>query len=103
MTFHPKLVRDKIPKVIRESGKECSYRKLDPDEYPAHLCKKMREELLEFEETPNLEEAADIYEVFLAMLSHWKLSVSDVTATAQSKSRTRGGFFEGVFLESVEE
>lgn len=103
MTFHPKMVRDKIPDVIRSSGKECSYRKLTSEEYASHLCEKMREELGEFEETPNLEEAADIYEVYLAMLAHWDLPISDVAATAWAKRKERGGFFDGVFLESVGE
>lgn len=103
MTFHPKLVRDKIPEVIRASGKECSYRKLLPSEYATHLYEKMREEVLEFEETPNIEEAADIYEVFLAMLTHWELPISEVVEAVWDKRQTRGGFFEGVFLESVEE
>ena len=57
-----KLVRDKIPDIIKENGKKCKYHVADHSEYKASLYEKMREELDEFIDTPCYEEAADIYE-----------------------------------------
>ena len=36
-----KLVRDLIPRIIEESGKECDYHIADRDEYNTELFKKM--------------------------------------------------------------
>ncbi len=102
MTFHPKLVRDKIPQIITASGKSCKYRQLSDAEYESALYEKLREELSEFEETPSVEEAADMYEVLLAMMHHWGLSASAVTEAAYEKRMTRGGFGEKIFLENIE-
>ena len=62
-----KLVRDKIPNIIEESGKECEYHTATYDEYKLSLYAKMQEELGEFIESPCAEEAADMYEVLRAI------------------------------------
>ena len=61
-----KLVRDKIPQIIEESGRSCEYHVASHDEYKTRLYEKMREELDEFIEAPCEEEAADMYEVLQA-------------------------------------
>ena len=48
MITHRKLVRDKIPQIIGNSGKTCQTRVLSDDEYITALDMKLREELNEY-------------------------------------------------------
>jgi predicted house-cleaning noncanonical NTP pyrophosphatase (MazG superfamily) len=102
MSFQAKLVRDKIPEIIEKSGKSCRHSVLTDAEYDFYLIEKLQEELSEFAETPCLEEAADIYEVFLSMLKNWKLEMKDVMTVAEAKRDLRGGFSEKILLEHVD-
>ena len=96
-----KLVRDRIPELIREDGKEVVCRVVRDEEYEAYLIDKMTEEVEEFRKTPTLEEAADIYEVFLTFLKNWGIELSDVRKFAQYKSRQRGKFDGGIVLQEI--
>jgi len=98
-----KLVRDRIPEIMRAAGKEARFGIVRDDAYSKALINKMFEEVTEFYETPCIEEAADIYEVFLTFLKHWGLELSDVRKFAQYKSRERGKFDGGIILEEVVE
>ena len=84
-----KLVRDKIPDVIKVSGCVAKYHFATNEDYPKLLYAKMVEELEEFEQTPSLEEAADMLEVFVSMLKFHKLSMDDVEAAAREKRSIR--------------
>lgn len=96
-----KLVRDNIPDIIEKTGKKCVYRIACPQEYQVLLYEKMREELVEFIEDPCIEEAADMYEVFLSILRYHKIDICDAILTASSKKEDRGGFSKGIILEVV--
>lgn len=95
-----KLVRDKIPEIIRADGLEPSMRILDDDEYLAELVKKLREELAEFESDQSLEELADIAEVVLA-LADVLGGRAELEKTRKEKSAKRGGFKKKIYLENV--
>ncbi len=97
----PKLVRDNIPEIIKKSGKQISLREAKDRELEIFLIRKMVEEVSEFEDTPNLEEAADIYEVFLAFLDNWNLDFSEVKEAARLKRSKRGSFQKGLILEEI--
>ena len=78
MSDLPKLVRNKIPSLIRDSGRACEYRTANRQEMPQLLFEKLEEEMKEFAEDPGVEEASDMYEVFLAILNHWNIDFSSV-------------------------
>ena len=44
-----KLIRDRIPEIIEKAGHESKVRVLDDDEYFTSLCKKLQEEVDEFQ------------------------------------------------------
>jgi predicted house-cleaning noncanonical NTP pyrophosphatase (MazG superfamily) len=98
-----KLVRDKIPQIIEESGKSCEYHIADDDEYKTRLYEKMCEEIAEFIETPCYEEAADIYEVFSSICAAHGMNIEGVAQRASVKKLQRGGFIDRIVLEAVNE
>ncbi len=97
----PKLVRDRIPEIIKESGREPVHRKASSFELNYLLIEKMKEELNEFKHSPCLEEAADMYEVFLSILDHWNLEFSKVKNVALMKKDIRGSFESGIVLDEI--
>jgi predicted house-cleaning noncanonical NTP pyrophosphatase (MazG superfamily) len=97
-----KLIRDKIPQIIKAAGGTGQrYHVAERDEYRQRLFNKMREELDEFVEEPCLEEAADMYEVFLSILREHNLDFAEVVFKAQDKKEARGGFRERIVLENI--
>ena len=73
---HNKLIRDCIPKIIRQAGRECKIETMSQSEYHQALLKKLIEEAKEAAEAkPDnlMEELADIYEVIDAILANLKI------------------------------
>ncbi len=102
-----KLVRDKIPEIIQESGKNCDFYQLDPESILSALMEKLKEEVSEFLASQTkeewLEELSDVQEVILALLHAKGLSFSNLEEKRLEKRKHRGGFKKGYFLNSVGE
>lgn len=64
---YKKLVRDKVPDIIRRQGERPITRALNEGEYLEELIRKLREEVAEFEADRSVEELADIKEVTIAI------------------------------------
>jgi predicted house-cleaning noncanonical NTP pyrophosphatase (MazG superfamily) len=94
-------VRDKIPGIIRDAGSDCRVHSVRESELTYYLAKKMQEEITEFIKDPSVEEAADIYEVFLTLLRTWNIDMPDVIFKAEDKRQSRGGFTQGIILDEV--
>ena len=98
MVIYNKAIRDKIPEIIKESGKNCNVKKLDNSEFLIRLEKKLVEELEEYQESKNVEELADILEV-IYRISKLKGVVSDeLDEIRQKKAEQRGKFDDNLFL-----
>jgi predicted house-cleaning noncanonical NTP pyrophosphatase (MazG superfamily) len=98
-----KLVRDRIPEIIEADGRVPMRRTLTEDEYGDALLAKLQEEASELAgaaPADRLEEAADVYEVLLALVAHTGHSLEDLTRAADRKRTERGGFLGRVWLES---
>ena len=65
--IYNKLVRDKIPEIIKKNGSSCEVRKLSDNEYIEMLDAKLIEEVKEYQESQDIEEIADILEVLMAI------------------------------------
>ncbi len=96
-----KLVRDKIPEIIHKSGKITVTHVALGDEAKKAVIAKMYEEIQEFEEEPSLEEAADIYQVFMTLLTVHNLTFDNVIKKAVYKSADRGRFDQMIILDEV--
>lgn len=96
-----KLVRDKIPQIIEQSGSVCRYRTLEHDRYLACLDEKLNEEVAEYQQSKALEELADILEVMRAVVTARGYTWQELEDLRQEKYNSRGGFADRVFLEEV--
>lgn len=98
---HDKLVRDRIPEIIEQSGKTCTTRILPEAEYLAALDAKLQEELEEYQADKSMEELADLLEVMMAVCEARGHTFAEVEAIRRAKAAKRGGFRERILLESV--
>lgn len=98
-----KLVRDKIPEMIRRQGEKPNIRILDEEAYIRCLEQKLDEEVAEYHRDKNLEELADILEVVYALADSLGCSRAQLMEAYQRKHDARGGFANRVFLISKED
>ena len=97
-----KLVRDKIPEMIRAGDETPITRILEDAEYRERLEEKLDEEVAEFHKDQNIEELADILEVVLALNDSLGYSREELELAYLEKHEARGGFSDRVFLISKE-
>jgi len=98
---YDKLIRDRIPEIVRASGKQCVFRVLERQEYLERLDQKLREELNEYLESGSLEELADLTEVIHAVVLARGHTLTELEQARADKARDRGGFQKRLLLEAV--
>jgi predicted house-cleaning noncanonical NTP pyrophosphatase (MazG superfamily) len=107
MPIYNKLVRDRIPRVIESTGKQFSTRILNDEEYIKELKNKSFEELQEYVNANNdenaIEELADLLEIIHALAKCHGASFEEVEEVRRKKAEKRGGFKEKIFLNEVED
>jgi predicted house-cleaning noncanonical NTP pyrophosphatase (MazG superfamily) len=101
--IYRKLVRDKIPEIIRNNHKLPKTHVLSDAEYTIALQKKLQEEVNEFLQDNNEEELADILEVLYALAATLAISPQELEAIRERKATERGSFSQKIYLEHVEE
>ena len=101
--FYNKLVRDKIPEIIEETGKDFAVRQECGTRLRDYAMRKLQEEVMEFVENPCAEEAADIMEIMNFICHRSGIHEHTILAEATAKRVSRGGFDMGLILEWVEE
>lgn len=99
MKIYNKLVRDKIPEIMKKNGADPVIKILDDEEYLDELNKKLLEELNEYLESSNIEELADLEEVLLAILKNKNISQDEFNEIRLTKVKKRGSFNNKIFLE----
>ncbi|MGR3777098.1 nucleoside triphosphate pyrophosphohydrolase [Bacillus paramycoides] len=105
MPTYNKLIRDKIPQIIKNNGKTPTTRILPQDEYIKEICKKTEEELTEYLEAKTkehkLEELADLLELINALAEHEGTTLEEINNIRTKKAKERGGFQNRTFLIEV--
>ena len=105
-----RLVRDKIPDIIRRSGRTPRVTRLPADAYRNALMDKLREEVAELGAAQAaesvLEEAGDVLEVLTAIAAEHGATLDTIIDVARKKRAERGGFamrlwFDGVDADSL--
>lgn len=101
-----KLIRDKIPELIRASGRVPRVSALSPAAYVTALQAKLHEEAAELVAASStedvVEEAADIIEVIAAIVAEHGATLDNVIDVARAKRARRGGFDKRLWLHGVE-
>lgn len=104
MKIYNKLVRDKIPDIIKaDKGCSCKIRTLEDEEYLEELNIKMQEELKEYLDSGDVEELADLEEVIRAILDVKKVSYEEFEKIRLKKVEKRGAFKDKIFLIEADE
>jgi len=73
-----KLVRDKIPEIIKDNGNIPITHIASNEEYKEKLKTKLKEEVNEFLEESNKEELADILEVIYAICDFYEIDKEEL-------------------------
>jgi predicted house-cleaning noncanonical NTP pyrophosphatase (MazG superfamily) len=97
-----KAVRDKIPEIIRKSGKSCTIKQLDDTEFLSALEKKLMEEIHEYYENRSVEELADVLEVVYRIAELKGIPQRQLEQIRKQKNEDRGSFSTNLFLISGE-
>ncbi len=101
-----KLVRDRIPEMIRKSGREYKTVTLSKTEYQQALLQKLIEEAQEVATANDADlatEIADLLEVVDALLTSYGISHSQIKLERDQKRATKGDFDQQIMLLWTEE
>lgn len=116
-----KLVRSRMPEIIRSQGLKCNTSTLTPGQHRYHLLRKLMEEATEIlgivpassdcsryenltdeEMTKLMEELADVRETCQAIIHIFRINPFELEKIQDKKRFERGGLFEPIFMESYE-
>lgn len=100
---HNKLVRDKIPHLIKSDGAAPITHAASDDEYRQKLKDKLQEEVSEFLKDSNPEELADILEVIYALCDLYEIDKEKLELLRKNKAEKRGTFKERIILDEVKD
>jgi len=102
-----KIVRDKIPEIIKANGKRAKIERVSGELLVRGLEEKLREEVEEFFSEHDLdksvEELADIYEVLVALARENGYDLESFMLLVTQKRLDRGGFEEGFYWSGNED
>ena len=100
-----KLIRDRIPEIIRADGKQAQIEVMSESEYRKALLEKLVEEAQEAAQASDddrITEIADLYEVIDAILDSWNMSREEVIKVQKERRQKRGGFEQRLKLHWTE-
>ena len=100
-----KLARDKTIENMHQEGMNTQYKLLTNGELLPALHNKLLEEALEVTQAANrtevVAELADVFEVIDAIKHFYAITHEEIMAAKQTAYQARGGFQQGLFLESI--
>jgi predicted house-cleaning noncanonical NTP pyrophosphatase (MazG superfamily) len=100
--FAGALVRDAVPKMVKDQGQEMKFRQVAEQEYPRVLKRKLVETAQRLEESDfgvEQEEIADVLELLETLINIRKYDKESLRSIKEGKWRKRGGFQKGFLLE----
>ena len=96
-----KLVRDKIPEIIKRSGKVPITHIASDEEYMQKLHEKLQEEVDEYLKTEKDEELADVLEVIQTICHVKNINNEQLELLRKKKAEERGGFKDKIILDET--
>ncbi len=98
---HNKLVRDKIPEIIKKENKIPVTHIANDEEFWEKLKEKLQEEVSEFLKDQNEEELADILEVIDNICYFKNIDKRELETLRKKKAKERGKFKKRIILEEI--
>lgn len=96
-----KLVRDRIPEIIQDSGKTCVTEVLSDEDYLKMVDTKLDEELTEYHKDQSIEELTDLLEALYAAAVARGYTLEELDAVRAEKAAKRGTFEKRLLLKQV--
>ncbi|MDD4690756.1 MAG: nucleoside triphosphate pyrophosphohydrolase [Eubacterium aggregans] len=97
------LVRDRIPEIIKESGRRCEFKVLSNSEMRTALTEKLLEKANIFSKKPSEDELSDIYELLGAITENFEFEPMHIDYLKLQNKEHKGSYSGRVFLISVED
>lgn len=98
-----KLVRDKIPEIIKKSGRTCEYKILGESEVKDALKEKLIEKAEIFSKRPSEDELSDIYELLGAIIETFEYEPLHIDYLKLQNKESKGSYSKKIFLISVDD
>lgn len=96
-----KLVRDKIPEIIKQKAEVPVTHIADDEEYWQKLKEKLKEEVDEFLKDGNEEELVDILEIIHAICDFKRIDEQKLELLRMNKAEERGIFKDKIILDET--
>ena len=97
-----KIVRDKIPEIIKTFDRIPITHIAEDNEYIEKLKAKLLEEVTEFLESDEEKELADILEIIYAICKAKNIELAELEVARREKAKEKGSFKKKIILEKVE-
>ncbi|MEK6861580.1 MAG: nucleoside triphosphate pyrophosphohydrolase [Nanoarchaeota archaeon] len=97
-----KLVRDKVPDVIRSNNQKAIFHVANDQEYKEALLKKLEEEVKEFQHDKTAQELGDLLDIIDAIAFTFGFSKEYIEGERKKKNQERGSFSKRVILDKIE-
>ena len=94
-----KLIRDKIPDILKGKGVDFVVHSADDSEYKEKLREKLREEVGEFLKENTADELADVLEIVYALCDDLGISREELEKIRKKKVKERGAFKKKIILD----
>lgn len=98
---YPKLVRDKVPDLIEETGAKPIIHTANDEEYFQLLKVKFKEEVEEFINSNNVEDLADVIEVIDAIIKAEKFNRDQLESFRKYKVNVKGKFDKRIIIDKI--
>jgi predicted house-cleaning noncanonical NTP pyrophosphatase (MazG superfamily) len=102
MIIYDKLIRDKIPEILKNKGIKFQSHVANDDEFIYKLHQKLLEEATEFKNDPNIEEYIDVLEILDTIKKTHNFKNDEIIITKRNKKNNKGGFKDKIILDSTE-
>lgn len=100
--IYGKLVRDKIPEIIKSNGEVPMSHIASNEEFKQRLNAKLREEVKEYFQNHDEGELIDILEVVYALADIHLINRDKLEQLRKEKVKKRGGFIKRIILDKIE-
>ena len=98
MPVYNKIVRDKIPDIIKNENRKCNIKILSEKDAVNLLSQKILEEADEFIKEPSKEEMADIFEILHSIIKKYNWNYDEIEKIRINKANKNGSFDKNIFL-----